>query len=252
MLCLRSIEEFVHIMASQQYYHSDDTVKSKYGYPTPGKQNVTAEDIMNCHYFMTKEEWDDNRKVGNRFDYVIIGSSFCALAFITQALKNNPNAKILIIERGTYLHPDHFQNLHPAFENTVDAPSETFPWRVTQETIEGEHIKGLHGAYNFFGGRSSFWSGWCPEPTEAQMEGWPKEIIKVVKDHYFSEAKKLLNIISADEIFSNGAHHQPIFGDLQSKVQSKIKEASAAGTIETVQKLKVVPAPLAVQAKTQR
>ena len=230
-------------MSSQQYY---DDSNSQYGYPAPGRQNVTAEDIMNSHYFMTDKEWEENRKCG-RFDYVIIGSSFCALAFTTQALRNNPDAKILIIERGPYLLPDHYQNLHPAFEATVFDPSETFHWSTTKETNNGEYIKGLHGAYSFFGGRSSTWSGWCPEPTESEMEGWPRELVKVIKD-YFPKAKELLNVIPADEIFSDSTHHQPMFGKLQTEVQRKITEASEK--IEAVKD--VLPAPLAVKAKQQR
>ena len=232
-------------MSSQQYYE-DST--SQYGYPSPGKQNVTAEDIMNSHYFMTDKEWEENRKCG-RFDYVIIGSSFCALAFSTQALKNNPDAKILIIERGAYLHPDHFQNLPSALETTVFDPSETFHWSTTKETNSGEYIKGLHGAYSFFGGRSSVWSGWCPEPTESEMEGWPRELVKVIKD-YFPKAKEMLNVVPADEIFSNSTHHQPMFGKLQTEIQSKFKTASAGGQIDAVKD--VFPAPLAVKAMQQR
>ena len=230
-------------MSTPQYY---DESNLDYGYPAAGKQNVTAEGIMNSNYFMTDKEWDENRKCGC-FDYVIIGSSFCALAFTTQALKKNPDAKILIIERGAYLHPDHYQNLPPAFKATVFNPSETFHWRTTQKTNSGEYIKGLHGAYSFFGGRSSFWSGWCPEPTEAEMEGWPEELIKVVKE-YFPKAKKLLNVTAANQIFSDSTHHKPIFGELQNEVHTKI--AQACGKIEAVKD--VIHAPLAVEAKTQR
>ena len=231
-------------MSTPQYY---DESKSHYGYPAPGQQYVTAEDIMNSNYFMTGKEWDENRKCGN-FDYVIVGSSFCALAFTTQALKNNPDAKILIIERGAYLLPDHYQNLPPAVQATVFDPSETFHWSTTQKTNSGEYIRGLHGAYSFFGGRSSFWSGWCPQPSEDEMEGWPRELVKVVQE-YFPEAKKLLNVVTADQIFqTSNAHHQPVFGKLQQEVHSKITQA--CGGIEAVKE--VIHAPLAVEAKMQR
>ena len=224
-------------------------VKSQHGYPTPGANKVTAKDVLSNYYFMTEEEWKSNRNLGS-YDYVIIGSSFCALAFVTQALKQNPDAKILLIERGDYLHPDHFQNLPHAFAKTVEHPSETFHWSISKEMHEtSEYIKWQHGLYNFVGGRSSFWSGWCPQPTEEEMESWPSEIRKVVQD-YFPDAKKMLNIISADDIFKDvkSADPKPIFGKLQTQVQSLFQ--SARGACEAV--TNVIPAPLAVEAKTDR
>ena len=118
----------------------------------------------------------------------------------------------------------------------------------TGAIASGEYIKGLHGAYSFFGGRSSFWSGWCPEPTEAEMEGWPRELLTVVKE-YFPKAKDLLNIVQADKIFSDGAHPRSMFGKLQQKVQSESAK-QGSGKIEAVRD--VIPAPLAIEAKTQR
>ena len=85
----------------------------------PSANNVTTKDILNNHYFMTDEEREKKRHQGN-YDYVIIGSYFCTLAFVTQALKNKPDAKVLLIERGDLLRQDQFQNLSHAFANTVD------------------------------------------------------------------------------------------------------------------------------------
>ena len=223
-------------------------VKSKFGYPTPGANQVTAKDVLNDHYFMTDEEWESNRNKGN-YDYVIIGSSFCALAFVTRALERNPSAKILLIERGDYLHPDHFQNLHQTFANTVDDPSETFHWSIAKQTYEQNDIKWQHGVYNFVGGRSSFWSGWCPQPTEEEMKDWPSEIRKAVQE-YFPRAKEFLNVISADDIFKDlkSATPSPIFGNLQSQVQALLSKASSS--CEAVSQ--VIPAPLAVEAETNK
>ena len=197
---------------------------------------------------MSDKEWEMNRRHGG-FDFVIIGSSFCALAFANRALNNNPEAKILIIERGVYYHPEHFQNLPPAYVTTVGGTSETFPWSITKETHEGEYIKWQHGMNNFFGGRSAFWSSWCPEPTDEEMEDWPKEVMKVVHD-YFPAAKKLLNVVPADEIFDNQQqkHTKPIFGKLQESVQNVLKDAPSK--IEAV--TRVIPAPLAVGASMYR
>ena len=89
-----------------------------------------AQKTINAHYFMSDEEW---RESCNRqdYDYVVIGSSFCALAFTTRVLQNKPDAKTLIIEGGEFLLPDHFQNLHPAFAATILDPSETCPWSIS-------------------------------------------------------------------------------------------------------------------------
>lgn len=218
----------------------------QYGYPSPGTQFVTADQIMNGLFFMSDQQWDVERRQTD-YDYVIIGSSFCALAFIEQALKNNPKAKIMIIERGAYYHPEHFQNLPPAFVTTVGGTSETFPWKITKETHEGQYIKWQHGMNNFFGGRSSFWSGWCPEPTDDEMSEWPEKTKKVVHD-YFPAAKELLNVIPADEICDRGTGHDPIFGALQDDVQDALKGLPSKISAVT----RFMPAPLAVGAQMYR
>ena len=218
----------------------------QFGYPLPGRQNVTIDEIMSSLFFLTDDQWNLERRQSD-YDYVIIGSSFCALGFASKALKNNPNAKIMIIERGVYYHPEHFQNLPPAFVTTVGGTSETFPWNITQETHEGEYIKWQHGMNNFFGGRSSFWSSWCPEPTDEEMPDWPDEVKKVIHE-YFPDAKKLLNVVPADEICNREHGPNPIFGALQKEVQEKL--ADLPSKVDTF--TRVMPAPLAVGAQMYR
>ena len=215
------------------------------GWPTPGPQKISVDDIMSHLYFLTDKEWDSVR-CGGDFDYVVIGSSFCALGFTHQALKKNPNAKILIIDRGTYFHPEHFQNLPPAYSKTVGGESETFHWKITDDTHNGKYIHYQHGMNNFFGGRSSFWSAWCPEPTNEEMAGWPPAVMKKVKK-YFPDAKKLLNVVPANEISS----HEPgdkIFGKLQDEVHDALTPAPS--DIEAI--TRVIHAPLAVKADQYR
>ena len=217
---------------------------SEKGWPTPGPQEVSVQDIMTNLYFMTDKEWEIARTSGE-FDYVVIGSSFCALGFTKKVLENNPNAKILIIDRGAYFHPEHFQNLPPAYCKTVGGESETFHWRITEETHNGKYIHYQHGMNNFFGGRSSFWSAWCPEPTSEEMAGWPKETIEKVHQ-YFSPAKQLLHVIHANEIIESGSNK--IFGKLQEAVYNSLEPAPSQ-----IQEItRVDHAPLAVNAEQYR
>ena len=218
----------------------------QFGYPSPGPQNISSNDIMNNLFFLTDEQWDVERRQTD-YDYVVIGSSFCAYAFIKQALKNKPDAKIMMLERGVYYHPEHFQNLPPAFVTTVGGTSETFPWRITKKTHEGQYIKWLHGMNNFFGGRSSFWSAWCPEPTDDELNEWPEETKKAIHS-YFPAAKELLNVIPANEIHKDKPGVDPIFGELQGDIQEKLKDITSQIPVVT----RCMPAPLAVGAEMYR
>lgn len=219
----------------------------QYGYPSPGVQNVTPNEVMKNAFFMSDEEWKSVQEKGD-FDYVVIGSSYCALAFINRVIRNNPNARILVLERGQYFHPEHFQNLPPALMYSLHESAETFPWRITKATHEGKYIKWQHGSNNFFGGRSIFWSAWCPEPTNMEMEEWPESVKKTVHK-YFPEAEELMGVTPADQIFDHGyTKGQAIFGTLQMSLQVML--TNAPKNVKSV--TRVMPAPLAVGSKQYR
>ena len=204
--------------------------------PSPGKQNITPNEVIVCD-----EKWKTTQ-----FDYVVIGSSYCALGFISRVVENNPKAKILMLERGQYFHPCHIQNLSP--DKCRDASgSRSFPWRISEKTHQGKYIKSLHGMCNFFGGRSLFWSGWCPEPTTDEMEHWPPEVIKVVHD-YFGEVKELMNVTTADQVFKKPYSVKPVYGTLQEALHCKLKNVPE--NVEGITRM--TPAPLSVKSKRYR
>ena len=201
-------------------------------------------EVMNQIYFVSDEEWKTIQRM--QFDYIVIGSSYCALGFITRVAKNNPSAKILMLERGQYFHPCHVQNLAPVYKRTCKG-AETFPWSISEKTHQGVYIQSLHGMHNFFGGKSLFWSGWCPEPTSDEMEHWPPEVIKVVHD-YFGEVKELLNVTSADQIFTKQHSAKPVYGKLQEDLRHLLQNVSQ--NIEEI--TRIIPGPLAVKSKEYR
>ena len=119
--------------------------------------------------------------------------------FLLAMIFNNFSQVRIEIERGPFFLPDHFQNLPLPCNNTLCGLSETFPWTLSDKTHKGTFIRFLHGMTPFFGGKSTLWSAWCPRPTEEEMQGWPKDVIKAAQN-YFAEAEKLLNVIPANEI----------------------------------------------------
>ena len=213
---------------------------SQYGYPVPGKmQRPTSAISMQAMFFVNDSEWAALRSSGE-FDYIVVGSSFCGFAFVDRVLKNNPYAKILILERGDYFLPQHFQNLPLPFRNTLDI-SETFPWSIAKKMHDGEYIKWLHGQVPYLGGRSGIWSAWCPEPLDEDMPGWPKEVTNAIH-HYFMDVKELLNVIPASKIFEK--EDNPIYGVMQKCLKEELEKNKAK--LPTV--ARIIPAPLAVGA----
>lgn len=207
------------------------TANLKNGFPTPGPQSPTGQRVMDHVFFMSNTEWKEAREEGN-YDFVVIGTGFCALAFVERALIQDPHCRILVIERGPFFLPEHFQNLPLPFVNTLGGLSETFPWTLSGTTARGQAgtIRWQRGMVPFFGGRSTLWSAWCPRPTRDEMEGWPDEIIDAACQ-YFESAEKLLHVQGADEIDSKKdklileliGRKRPVYGVLQKEIQNLLK-----------------------------
>ena len=144
----------------------------KHGFPTPGPQFPSGQRVMDHVFFLSNQEWKDARENGE-YDLVIVGTGFCGYAVAHRALDSDPDCRILMIERGPFFLPEHFQNLPLPFVNTLGGLSETFPWTLTRNTASGDAgtVTWQHGMVPFFGGRSTLWSAWCPRPTDDEMQG---------------------------------------------------------------------------------
>jgi choline dehydrogenase-like flavoprotein len=225
-----------------------------YGYPTPGPQTPTPQEIMNHVFFLSEAEWKQAREE-LQFDYIVIGSGFCAYAFAERILRGKPDAKILMLERGSFFLPEHFQNLPMPYQSVMGGLSETFPWTLSARTANQPpgHIQWQHGMVPFFGGRSIMWSAWCPRPTVDEMAYWPAPTIHAAQLH-FASAEKLLNVIPADEIdtdlspetIAQIAQERPVYGLMQKCIQNMLAENLRKIDSAT----RSMPAPMAVGSGT--
>ncbi len=201
------------------------------GYPSPGPQYPTPQKVMDHVFFLSETDWKTAREQ-DKFDFIIIGSGFCSLAFAERILAKKPAAKILILERGPFFLPEHFQNLPLPYQHTLGGLSETFPWTLSSKTATqpAGSIQFQHGMIPFFGGRSIMWSAWCPRPTPAEMQYWPQETIDAANAH-FESAEQLLNVVPADEIdrdlhpevLKKIAMQRPVYGLMQKELQAMLK-----------------------------
>ncbi|MBP2411935.1 choline dehydrogenase-like flavoprotein [Arthrobacter stackebrandtii] len=204
---------------------------------------------MNHVFFLSEGGWKAAREE-EQFDHIIIGTGFCSYAFAERTLSANPFAKILIIERGPFFLPQHFQNLPLPYKQTLGGLSETFPWTLAAATANqpAGNISWQHGMVPFFGGRSIMWSAWCPRPLESEMRGWPAPVIEAAQKH-FESAEKLLNVISADQVDAGQpaealkiiAETRPVYGTMQRRLQTMMAKGLGRITSAT----RSMPAPLA-------
>lgn len=226
-----------------------------YGYPAPGPQDPTPRKVMDHAFFLSEGQWKQVREE-ERFDFIVVGSGPCALAFVERALRHDPAKRILIIERGPFFLPEHFQNLPLPYQHTLGGLSETFPWTLSALTVEQPpgNIGWQHGMVPFFGGRSIMWSSWCPRPLAEEMTLWPAEVIRAA-DANFADAERLLNVVPADKIdevlddrsAELVAKRRPIYGTMQRALQDML--ARNIGRIKTA--TRSMPAPMAVGAGIQ-
>lgn len=225
-----------------------------FGFPTPGPQNPTAQRVMDHVFFLSNAEWKAAREE-NTYDLVIIGTGFCGLAVAKRSLELDPHCRILMLERGTFFLPEHFQNLPTPFVQTLGGLSETFPWTLSATTASGRGgpVRWQHGMVPFFGGRSTLWSAWCPRPTREEMHGWPEATIQAAEKH-FEAAEALLHVQLADQVDADRTEaelaqvrdQRPVYGALQHRVQDLLE--AAPGEVDGVYRTQA--APLASNARS--
>lgn len=173
---------------------------------------------------------EDIRGTCTHFDYVIVGTSFCAYAFVQRAVANNPNVRILLLEKGEVGLLKHRQVFSLALQEYSP------PWSYSSLMTRSSCITGLKGQMPFYGGRSTFWSAWCPEPSEEELTGWPENLKRSLRQ-YFGEATKLLGVTPANKIESMQSGFRIYDPTFQEFLEKRSKAIPA---------LRISPGPLAM------
>lgn len=206
------------------------------GYPVPGPQSATADEIAGSAFFGSDADW--NRIRQSVYDFIVIGTGPTGVAFIEQALRNNPNARILVLERGGFWLPVHYQMLPVAFQSTTGSPPTTYPWSRTTE-MASTGMKFFQAGYiPAVGGRSTYWSAWCPSPTPDLMRDWPQELIETtLKPGFWERARKFLHVTSTDKI------NDGVYGNLQQQLDANLARNFQCSVPSA---LHAYPAPIAV------
>ena len=161
------------------------------------------------------------------FDVIVIGGGTFG-SVIAQHLHSNDatrSRRILVLERGPFALPEHFQNM--SFMGGL--PNFHRPWEAK---VSGDYP----GLRICLGGRSLEWGGWSPELLDDELKAWPQSVVDALKKPvdlegaaspepgYFQQ--------SGDQIGANDTNDF-IFGPLHTALRAMLAgglKAGGAGT----------------------
>jgi choline dehydrogenase-like flavoprotein len=204
-------------------------------------ENTTfTRDVFGRYICNTLQEALDSTTGGGKpFDVIVIGGgSFGGVMAhrLFQLDSRLRQHRILVLEGGPLLIPEHVQNL-PTIGDLF-AEVQRVPWLSATPNVR------FPGLAYCLAGRSVFWGGWSPQLTDSELATWPAPMVKDFKDTFFLEAKRQLGTDTPNDF---------IFGPLHDILRARLFAGIGAVTnrlgINTVQD---VEAPLAVISSPDR
>src|SRR5215212_4939827 len=121
-------------------------------------------------------------------DVIIIGVGMFG-AYCAEKIYRHANARVLVLEAGSYLVSEHVQNLSRIGLNVPGAIQVPFNAQDpgTRERVWGTPWRSqvaFPGLAYCPGGRSLYWGGWSPQLTDADLTRWPDATVGYLKSIY--------------------------------------------------------------------
>ncbi len=240
--------------------------------PAPDVQQTTfSVDVLGRYVCNTLGEALTNPD----FDAIVIGSGMYGGYFASKLFRQSIDAghplRVLVLEAGPFLLPEHGQNLPEA--GIFDPSNGPFDTRDDQnQNLKNALVWGIGwrsqtrfpGTAYCVGGKSLFWGGWCPRLTDKDLEQWPAEVREYLngKPKVGADAKTRASIYEAVE-YEVGARptddfiFDPVAGPgapageigLNRALHKLVSDAIKAGATNDPLK-DVLPPPIAVQTQS--
>jgi Domain of Unknown Function (DUF1080)/GMC oxidoreductase len=150
-----------------------------------------------------------------KFDAVVIGGGTFGAVVAEQLFLQDPtrSRRILVLEAGPFVLPEHYQNL--PFQQGI-APDLRVPWVS-------------HGALSYsglifaIGGRSLTWGGWSPELLDEEMAGWPVATRNQLRNEFFADASRHIGVQETNDFI-----YGPLHTALRKQLHAGLKVAANA------------------------
>ncbi|GAA2148944.1 hypothetical protein GCM10009760_41600 [Kitasatospora kazusensis] len=125
------------------------------------------------------------------YDAVVVGGGAVGGTMVRRLLERG--FRVLLLEKGPFLLPEHVQNLDPVYQPLMTNAVAT-PWEIVPPDGYG-----LAPQIPYIGGRALFWSTWIPQPRREQMAGWPEHLIDGLRP-YWRPARDVLGAVQPSEM----------------------------------------------------
>ncbi|MGH8643835.1 MAG: family 16 glycoside hydrolase [Gammaproteobacteria bacterium] len=168
------------------------------------------------------------------FDFIIIGGGTfgAALAEHLWFRSTNRSERILVLDGGPFLLPEHVQNLPVLGLNAGGPRKDHLPqnevWGLAWNSSDPVGFPGL--AY-CVGGRSVFWGGWSPRLLDSELPKnlWPQAVLDDLTPKNLPDGRKGYFRQSSDQIGVTETNDF-IFGNLQRAMRKQLFEGITAVT----------------------
>jgi choline dehydrogenase-like flavoprotein len=172
--------------------------------PVPATQDPVA-----AYYCKTLREVQDRA-----YDVVVVGGGAVGSAVVHRLLTaaTHRTIRVLVLEKGSFLLPEHVQNLDPRYQRLM-ADAVAKPWKLAPGTTYD-----LAPQIPYFGGRALFWSTWIPQPARTQMPNWPGRVLDELDSrNYWQHARDLLGAVQPSDM-------GPEFSTFQPRLRQRLME----------------------------
>ena len=141
------------------------------------------------------------------FDTIVIGGGTFGAAIASTLLfaDTTHSRRILVLEAGPFVLPEHFQNM-PYQGGTPDFRR---PW-------DSHPALAYPGLLFAVGGRSLAWGGWSPEMLAAELGAWPASVAADLNNTYFRIASDQIGAMDSNDF---------IFGRLHDALREQLFQA---------------------------
>ncbi|HYO15088.1 MAG TPA: family 16 glycoside hydrolase [Thermoanaerobaculia bacterium] len=239
---------------------------------TTEKTNFTR-DILGRYLCNTWEEAIQStnaRPDARPFDVIVVGGGSFGSVLAQSLFHDDATQKrrrILVLEAGLLAVPEHVQNLPVVGLGVPGATSIADLRAAGQDGNPRLEFWGLpwHSSTRFtglaycLGGRSIYFGGWSPRLLDAELAGWPADVVDDLKSRYFDEAAEQIGTSKTNDFIFGPLHtalRQQLFDDLQAgEIPGAVPLAELPLHLDDVlpgeEEIAKLEAPLAVETHTR-